>query len=655
MKRNLLLACVFAAPLSAQTVKTILNNGPVNNRYDIVILGDGYQAHEQGKFDTDAQNSINTLFAKPSYGAYKTFFNVHTVFRASNQSGADHPDVSPPIVKDTVYDATYNYGGTARCLYIKNTSRANADAQLAPDVEGRVIILVNDTRYGGCASTFAVSYTGSNGPEVQAHEFGHSFGGLADEYDYGRSGTYTGPEPSAANLSADPTGAAKWPLWLGFNGVSAFQGGGYYATGMYRPKNNCLMKSLGVPLCPVCNEQLVKQAYATVSGLENPSPSPSVPVTLQKPQTQVFSISSIVPGNATITWSYGGQQVGTGQSLTFDSTHFSSGRRTLTVSVKDPTSYVRKDPKNLLTATESWSVEVRSAKPGLYTTYGSGCNGSVTQPALCLNVNPNRTNSGYNTRSGVTYALRATAPQALAVTGFELHTASGTGGNANVAVQIYAADGSGKPSTVLGTGSMSVSSTLGWQTATMSSPVSITSGQQFFVAFTSPTTPIAASIVNGTNNTYFRNDAGGGAWTAPISTYAWAYRVQCLAGRVAPSLSSLGAPEIGSAFDVDLSKAVANSAAALLVGASDSLWGSLSLPADMGFLGAPGCDMLSSPDMALSTQTNSQGTASVNLLIPNDPAFVDTTFFNQFVVFDASANSAGLVFSNGGHGKIGKP
>ena len=49
---------------------------------------------------------------------------------------------------NTVYDASYNTGGTPRCLYIKNTSQAARDSRLAPDVEGCVIVLVNDTRCG---------------------------------------------------------------------------------------------------------------------------------------------------------------------------------------------------------------------------------------------------------------------------------------------------------------------------------------------------------------------------------------------------------------------------------------------------------------------------------------------------------------------------
>ena len=54
-------ALLAATPLGAQTVKTILSNGPVANRYDIVILGDGYQTHEEARFDQDAKSAIAGL------------------------------------------------------------------------------------------------------------------------------------------------------------------------------------------------------------------------------------------------------------------------------------------------------------------------------------------------------------------------------------------------------------------------------------------------------------------------------------------------------------------------------------------------------------------------------------------------------------------
>ncbi len=376
---GILLLTSFA---TGQKVKTVLNNGPVGNRYDIVILGDGYQASEEAKFDQDVQKAINKLFSKSSYKAYKNFFNAHSVFRASNESGADHPDRSPPIVKDTAYDASYNTGGTPRCLYIKNTSRAQADSRLAPDVEGRVIVLVNDTRYGGCAGTFSVSYTGSSGAEVQAHEFGHSFGRLADEYDYGRTGSYTGPEPSQANITKDSTGKAKWPLWLGYNGISAFQGAGYYKTGLWRPKIDCLMRTLNVPLCEICNEQIVKQAYVTVNPIENRVPKASK-IGVKRGASPTFSISSLIPGKRSIIWSVNSKQVATDATkFTWNTSTYAAGSYTVEVTIKDLTSFVRKDATNLLTSSERWAVDLTSGWPGSFTTLGAGCQGSAGEPQL---------------------------------------------------------------------------------------------------------------------------------------------------------------------------------------------------------------------------------------------------------------------------------
>ena len=80
---------------------------------------------------------INKLFATEPYKTFKTFFNVHTVFRASKESGADHPDANPPIVKDTVYDASYNTGGTARCLMQADARTLLVRARWALDIYSR--------------------------------------------------------------------------------------------------------------------------------------------------------------------------------------------------------------------------------------------------------------------------------------------------------------------------------------------------------------------------------------------------------------------------------------------------------------------------------------------------------------------------------------
>lgn len=358
-------------PLAGPIIKTHQNNGPTSNRYDIVILGDGYRASEQARFYSDIKRWMNDLFAREPFKTYRKFFNVHSVFRASVESGADEPDKNPPIYKNTVYNASYNIGGTPRCLYIRNTSLASKDAALAPDVEGRVVVFVNSGRYGGCASTFAVSYNGSLAPKVQSHEFGHSFGLLADEYDYGRSGTYGGPEPSRPNITKDKTGKAKWPLWLGFNGIGAYEGAGYYKKGLYRPKLNCLMRSLGAPLCEICVEQELKQGYKTVNPIENARP-PVSSLTLTKPASQAFTFSNLVPGAVQIRWTVDGILKKTAStSFLFGSSSYSTGVHTVKVEVTDKTARVRKDPTKLLVRTRTWLVTVKDGaglKPDLYAT-----------------------------------------------------------------------------------------------------------------------------------------------------------------------------------------------------------------------------------------------------------------------------------------------
>ncbi len=354
-------AVAFAAALAAQgpTVTTVLSNGTTQSRYDMVILGDGYQSTEQWRFDQDVQTFLTALFQKQPYQTFASYYNVHTVFRASVDSGADRPDENPPVYKNTVYNSTYDYGGTDRCLYVQNTSQALADASLAPANEGRILVMVNDSRYGGCAATFAVSYNGSSMTEVQIHELGHSLGQLADEYDYPNN-TYTGSEPSAVNITTSPTGQ-KWSVWHGTDGISAFQGAGYYLFGLYRPKANCLMRNLGAALCRVCQESITKVTNSVVDTIVSTSPA-TANVTLNVPSTQVFSFAHIVPpgNNAVIAWKLDGNVVAgaTSTSLSVDTTTLALGAHSLECSVLDQTLLVRTDPAQVMRETHVWQLTV---------------------------------------------------------------------------------------------------------------------------------------------------------------------------------------------------------------------------------------------------------------------------------------------------------
>ncbi len=354
-------ALPLGSALPAQTVNTVLSNGSTSTRYDIVILGDGYQSFEQNKFDSDVTTFLAALFATPPYSTFASYYNVHTVFRASAESGADHPDASPPIYRNTVYDASYNTGGTPRCLYIGNASQALADAALAPATEGRVLVMVNDTRYGGCAGQFAVSYTGAQMSQVQIHELGHSLGQLADEYEYAGQ-TYTGPEPNQVNITKSPSGQ-KWSHWWGTGGISssAYQGAGYNQFGLYRPRINCLMRSLGQPLCAVCQENIARVTNSICQAIDSTTPANQV-VQVNVGAMQAFSFTHFVPiANApTLEWELDGQVIpgATTTSHNVDTTGLALGQHTVTCRVLDNTSIVRVDPAAVMVHEHSWTLDI---------------------------------------------------------------------------------------------------------------------------------------------------------------------------------------------------------------------------------------------------------------------------------------------------------
>ena len=118
---------------------------------------------------------------------------------------------------------------------------------------------------------------------VVVHEFGHSFGGLADEYFYDNdvveiaknvkpsADTYPlDVEPWEQNISTRVNFASKWKDMLPSGApiptpiaekkkypVGVYEGGGYSAKGIYRPAYDCRMKTNEYPeFCPVCQRAI---------------------------------------------------------------------------------------------------------------------------------------------------------------------------------------------------------------------------------------------------------------------------------------------------------------------------------------------------------------------------------------------------------------
>ena len=140
-----------------------------------------------------------------------------------------------------------------------------------------IIILANTEEYGGGGIYNSYTLTTAHHPKfrpVVVHEFGHSFGGLADEYFYDNDVmTDTYPldvEPWEQNISTRINFAAKWedmlakgtpvPTPTDMNKkypVGVYEGGGYSAKGIYRPSDDCRMRTNEYPtFCPVCQRAI---------------------------------------------------------------------------------------------------------------------------------------------------------------------------------------------------------------------------------------------------------------------------------------------------------------------------------------------------------------------------------------------------------------
>jgi hypothetical protein len=119
-----------------------------------------------------------------------------------------------------------------------------------------------------------------------------------------------------------------------------------------------------------------------------------------------------------------------------------------------------------------------------------------------------------------------------------------------------------------------------------------------------------------------------------------------------PTLGSTDIPVIGSPYTLNMAQARPNAPAAVLLGASDKTWLSLTLPFDFG-TAAPGCKLLASGEYMFPLTTSSSGMAQLNLNVPNDKSLIQLVYFHQTVIADLPANPAGLVFTNALRVKLG--
>ena len=240
--------------------KYIVKSGKEEDCIDVVILAEGYTKDEMNVFRKDADIACESLFNHEPFKSMKKKFNIVAVESPSLDSGVSIPGKG--LWKQTAFGSNFDTFYSARYL---TTSRVKSiHNALAGIPYEHIIILANTDNYGGGGIYNSYTLTTAHHPmfrPVVVHEFGHSFGGLADEYFYENdtmSGMYPlDIEPWEQNITTLVDFKSKWEDMVGKNSVDVFEGAGYSTKGVYRPVDNCRMKTNEYPaFCPVCQRAL---------------------------------------------------------------------------------------------------------------------------------------------------------------------------------------------------------------------------------------------------------------------------------------------------------------------------------------------------------------------------------------------------------------
>jgi hypothetical protein len=275
----------------------IVDHGPNSQRYNIVILGDGYRAPELTKYASDVQAFINTFLATAPYDKLWPGINIHRVDVVSTDSGADDPgtcgdgSTGSGAMPRTYFDATFCGNGNIRRLLTCNSAIAKSTAYAQVPEVHMTMVIVNTSEYGGSGGQIATFSTNVSSAEIALHEMGHTAFGFADEYaTYQGCGTgetgqdhYGGGEPSEPNVTINTdVSTIKWKSVLtnvadglpttsnancsdcdrqanpqSDDYVGAYEGARYFHCGCYRSSFNCRMRQLNNAFCGVCQKAIL--------------------------------------------------------------------------------------------------------------------------------------------------------------------------------------------------------------------------------------------------------------------------------------------------------------------------------------------------------------------------------------------------------------
>jgi predicted secreted protein len=270
----------------------IVDAGPPDKRWNVVIVSEGYRSIEMAQFATDAQQFADTLLATAPFDRLKAAINVFRVDVTSKDSGARDPTKcgGTGAKPKTYFDASFCNSGIRRLL-VGNSGRVLKVVGKQVPQWHVAFLAVNSLVSGGSGGAVATFSKAGAAVEIAIHEMGHTAFGLADEYEYysgclSDSGQkkHSGSEPSQPNITTNKNRATtKWralilaatpvpttknadcakcdpqPSPVPTGTIGLFEGADYYHCNVYRPEFNCKMRNVGQPFCGVCQQVIAKK------------------------------------------------------------------------------------------------------------------------------------------------------------------------------------------------------------------------------------------------------------------------------------------------------------------------------------------------------------------------------------------------------------
>ncbi|MBQ7422638.1 MAG: peptidase M64 [Prevotella sp.] len=240
---------------------------------NIAFIAEGYTEEEMPTFLDDARIATDALFAHEPFRSMRDRFHIVAVKAPSKESGTSEPRKG--IWRNTALHSHFDTFHTDR--YLTTLHLKDLHDWLAGAPYEHIIVLVNTEEYGGggILNSYNLSMTHHRlYRPVVVHEFGHSFGGLGDEYAYENEAIPMYPhdvEPWEPNITTLADFHGKWEQMIApktkiptppskdLTKIGVYEGAGYSMKGVYRGVQDCRMRTNDNPeFCPVCRESLTK-------------------------------------------------------------------------------------------------------------------------------------------------------------------------------------------------------------------------------------------------------------------------------------------------------------------------------------------------------------------------------------------------------------